>query len=209
LAQNEIQDSPQHDFRATELDPGLLSASFRVQTNWHVITGAPSCGKTTLIDQLAEKGFRTVAEVARQYLEREVAKGRTIAEIRADMATLEQELIALQRRTEEDLPALEVVFLDRGVPDILAFFRLAGVDPNEFLGECFHHRYASVFILDPLPFELDGMRMEHDAVIADYLAEWHARDYGALGYDVVRVPMLPPRERLAFVLERLSQRGPI
>ena len=62
-------DNPQHDFRTTELDPDLLSTPFRVQTNWHVITGAPCCGKTTLIDQLADKGFQTVPETARQYIE--------------------------------------------------------------------------------------------------------------------------------------------
>ena len=32
-------DTPKHDFRNTELDPDLLSTPFRVQTNWHVITG--------------------------------------------------------------------------------------------------------------------------------------------------------------------------
>jgi predicted ATPase len=209
LAHSKIQDTPQHDFRAAELDPDLLSTPFGVQTNWHVITGAPSCGKTTLIDPLAGKGFRTVAEIARQYLEREVAKERTIAEIRTNMAALERDLMDLQPRTEDGLRALDVVFLDRGLPDCLAFFRLAGLNPNEYLAECFHRRYASVFILDPLPFQLDGTSMEHDAVIADFLAEWHARDYNALGYSIVRVPVLSPQERLAFVLERLSEQGRI
>jgi predicted ATPase len=63
--------TPQHNSRTTELDPDLLSTPFRVQTNWHVITGAPSSGKTTLIDQLAAKGFRTVPEGARLYIERD------------------------------------------------------------------------------------------------------------------------------------------
>jgi predicted ATPase len=34
-----------------------------------------------------------------------------------------------------------------------------------------------------------------------------SRDYSALGYNIVRVPVLPPEERLAFVLERLSEQG--
>jgi putative protein kinase ArgK-like GTPase of G3E family len=67
----DMLDSPQHDSRATELDPDLLSTPFKVQTKWHVITGAPCSGKTTLIDQLADKGFRTVTETARQYFERD------------------------------------------------------------------------------------------------------------------------------------------
>ena len=78
--------SSQHDFRATELDPDLLSTPFRVQTNWHVITGASCSGKTTLIDQLAGKGFQTFPEVARQYFAREIAKGRTMDEIREEQA---------------------------------------------------------------------------------------------------------------------------
>jgi predicted ATPase len=117
-----MPDSSQHDFRATELDPDIFSSAFGVQTNWHVITGAPCSGKTTLIDHLA------------------------------------------------------------------------------------NHRYASVFILDLLPFQENGARDE-DAAKAVYLDEWLARDYSALGYRVVRVPVLSPQERLAFVLERLSEQG--
>jgi predicted ATPase len=202
-----MADRPQHSFTTTELDPDLLCAPFRVQTNWHVITGAPSCGKTTLIDQLASMGFQTVPEIARQYIEGEVAKGRTVKEIRANAVDLERDLMDLQRRTESELRASDVVFLDRGLPDYLAFYRLAGVNPNEHLAECFHYRYASIFVLDQLPFQQDGTRMKEDADIADYLDEWHARDYRALGYRVVRVPVMSPEERLAFVLERLSERG--
>ena len=196
--------SSQHDFRTTELDPALLSTPFRVQTNWHVITGAASCGKTTLIDLLADKGFQTVPETARLYIEGEMAKGRTMHEIRENGAAFQRLLIDMQLGIEGGLRAMDVLFLDRGVPDYLAYCRVFGPNPNEFLAECFRHRYASVFMLDPLPFEEDGARDE-DAPLAGYLGEWHARDYSALGYSVVRVPVLSPQERLAFVLERLSE----
>ena len=188
-----------------ELDLDLLATPLAVQTRWYVITGAPSCGKTTLVDQLAGRGYRTVPEIARQYLEGEVARGRAIAEIRADMDFCTRQVLDMQRRIEDALPAGELLFVDRGLPDCLAFFRLAGVDPNDHLAACLRHRYAGVFLLDPLPFERDGTRMENDAVIAPYLEAWHARDYLALGYDVVRVPVLPPPERLAYVLGRLAE----
>ena len=190
----------------TELDPDLLSTPFRVQTNWHVITGAPCCGKTTLIDQLADKGFQTVPEVARQYVERELSRGRTLEEIFDNMAALEPVLADTQMRIEHGLRATDIVFLDRALPDCLYFYRIYGLDPNELLAECFHHRYASVFILDLLPLQLDGARLEDEAytVLFD---EWLVRDYTALGYRVVRVPVLPPEERLAFVLESLSELG--
>jgi len=200
-------ESPQHDFINTELDPNLLSTLFRVQTNWHVITGAPCSGKTTIIDQLVDKGFQTVPESGREYFEMEMAKGRTIEEIRENEAD-ERGMKNFQLRIERSLPTIDTIFLDRALPDSLAYYRISGLDPNEFLAECFRHCYASVFILDCLPFEKNGIRTEDD-IRAGLIDEWLVSDYSALGYQVVRVPVLPPQERLAFVLKRLTEQGAI
>jgi predicted ATPase len=199
-------DNPQRDFITTELDPDLLATPFGIQTNWHVITGAPCSGKTTLIDQLADRGFRTVPETARLYFEREMAGGRSVDEVRKNARTVERGLIDMQLRFEREIRAIEVVFLDRGLPDSLTFCRIAGLNPNEILSECFRHRYASVFVLDRIPIQQDGIRIEDDA-IAGLLDEWLARDYGALGYRVMRVPVLSPKERLEFVLASFSEHG--
>jgi predicted ATPase len=193
------------DFRNTELDPDLLSTPFGVQTNWHVITGASCSGKTTLIDQLAEEGFWTVPEVSRQYFEGELAKGRTIEEIREDRDTLFCQLYDMMVRSESRLRAIDVIFLDRALPDTLAHARFGGRNPNEILPDCFQHRYASVFLLDRLPYQRDGVRAADDETAA-YFESWTLRDYRALGYDVVRVPVMSPEERLAFVLESLCER---
>lgn len=198
--------SPQNDYRFTELDPDLLSIPFRVQTNWHVITGTVSSGKTTLIDQLADRGFQTVPEAGRQYIEREIAKGRKIDEIRENSATLARILKDIMLRNEHGLRLNDAVFLDRAFPDTLAFYRAYGLNPNEILADCFHYRYASVFLLDRFPVKQDGVRTEDD-VTADLIDEWLARDYSALGYVVVKVPVLSIQERLAFILERLSEQG--
>ena len=197
--------SPQHAFGATDLDPELLSTPFKIQTNWHVITGGACCGKTTLIDLLADHGYQTVAEVARQHIDREMAKGRTLEEIFGSKAD-QRAIKAWQRQIEHGLRATNVIFLDRAMPDCLYFWRLHGLDPNEMLAECFHHHYASVFILDPLPLELDGARIEDEAFTVRF-DEALVADYGALGYCVVRVPVLSPQQRVEFVLQTLSDRG--
>jgi len=198
--------SSHNDFWAAELDLDLLSISSRVQTNWHVITGASCSGKSTLIDQLANQGFRTIPEVGRQYIEKELANGRTIDEIREDRSNLTRQVYDMWVKLESGLGAAEVTFLDRGLPDSLSFYRFAGMNPNEILPDCFHHLYASVFMLNRFPYQRDGVRGGDDAT-ADYFESWMARDYSALGYSVVWVPVLPPEERLAFVLERLSEGG--
>lgn len=193
-------------FSTTPLDARLLAAAFAVQTRWHVITGAPSCGKSTLIDLLSEKGFCTAPEIARVYMEAEIERGRTIEEIRANVIDLQRELFKLQMEAEGRMPAKDVIFLDVAVPGSMAWYRLFGLDPNEILPACFQHRYASVFMLDPLPIRLDGLRFDDEAITI-FLDDWQMRDYRALGYEVARVPVLPPEERLAWVLEKLSVRG--
>jgi len=193
-------------FISTELDPDLLSTPFAVETNWHVITGAPSCGKTTLIDLLAAEGYRTVPECARQFMEQEIAAGRTIEEIHCDSAALQRTILDLQLGIERGLPATELLFLDGAVPGSLAWYRAFGINPNGILPHCFHHRYASVFILDQLPQRQDGLRFE-DKKMPGFLDAWFDLDYRALGYDPVRVPVLQPGERLEFVLRRLSTQG--
>jgi predicted ATPase len=199
-------DSPLHDHRFTQLDPDFLSTPFRVQTNWHVITGAVSSGKSTLIDRLANEGFQTVPETGRLYVEGEMAKGRTIDEIREGMAAMQVAITDMQLEIERGLRAEDVLFLDGALPGSLAWYRAFGLNPNRILPECFHHRYASVFILEPLPFERNGAR-DGDADIVGHLDEWLARDYRALGYEVMRVPVIPVQERLALVLDGLSERG--
>jgi predicted ATPase len=98
-----------------------------------VITGAPCCGKTTLIDQLANQGVQTVPETAHLYIEREMAKGRTINEIFANRAALQRGIEDMQLSIEGGLQAIDVAFLDRAFPDCLAFHRVAGLNPNEIL----------------------------------------------------------------------------
>jgi len=201
-----MADNSQNKFIDTALDPELLSMPFKVQTNWHVITGAPCSGKSTLIDQLAEKGFQTFPEVARQYFAREFAKGRTIDEIRADPAKFTCQILDLWLELQHELEPSEVIFHDRGLPDGFAFYRFAGMNPNDMLPDCFRYRYASVFLLDRLPYQLDDVRVGDDETAA-YYESWTLRDFGDLGYKVIRVPVLPPEERLAFILDTLTEQG--
>lgn len=200
-----MPDHEEHNHRDTELDPKLLNTPYKVHTNWHIITGAPSCGKTTLINLLAQQGYQVVPEGARIYLEQEVAKGRSMDDIRSNEHDLQRCIMEMHAEIERGLAADAFMFLDRAVPDCLPWHRIFGVDPNSMLLECFKRRYASVFILDQLPVELDGYRYE--GASGDYFDMWHTRDYAALGYTLVRVPVVPPEDRVAFVLNSLLQRG--
>ena len=192
-------------YAAIQLDPAVLSTPFRAQTNWHVIAGAQCAGKTTLVDRLAGRGFRTLPEGARLFLEQEMEKGRSAKELRASMAILQRGIVETQVSLERELRDDDVVFLDRGVPECMAWWRAYGLDPNQVLGECFHHRYATVFYLDRLPPRGDELRPADDALAA-FVDEWTRRDYLSLNYELVPVPVLPIDERVDYVLAQLAGR---
>jgi len=114
-------DRAQPGFRTTELDPDLLSTPFTCQTNWHVITGAPCCGKTTLINRLAGMGFQTLPEIGRAYIEREMAKGRTIDEIREDEVTFCHRINDMTLERERDCERRNSSFSTGAFPIASAF----------------------------------------------------------------------------------------
>lgn len=192
-------------FLETTLDPELLLKTFKVRTNWHVITGAPSSGKTTLINLMKERGFKTSPEQARQYIEMKVSKGQSIEELQADKHAFERAIMFFTMASERELNPKEDLFLDRGLPDCLPYCRVVGLNPNEHLADCFQFHYASIFVLDRLPFQHDGVRYEDDT-IADFLHTWTLKDYQSLGYNPIQVPILPPEGRIAFILEKLAEK---
>jgi predicted ATPase len=191
------------NFITTELDPAVLLTLFHFHTSWHVLTGAACTGKTTLINLLARRGFKILPEVARQFFEEERARGRSVEQIHSNYQGMQRSIAALQLRYELGLDPESIVFLDRAFPDSLAFFRVFGMDPDEILPDCFLHRYAGVFLLERLPFLRNQALGPEDNASSDFLNEWLERDYTSLGYQVVKVPVLPPEERLAFILDRL------
>ena len=50
---------------------------------WYVLTGGPCSGKTTLIDELKQRGYSVFPEPARIVIASELAQGKTIQDILA------------------------------------------------------------------------------------------------------------------------------
>jgi hypothetical protein len=75
-----------------------------------------------------------------------------------------------------------VAFLDGAVPSSLAWYRAFGLNPNAILPDRFHHRYASVFVLYPLPFQTGEERVAEVAAIADDLHQMLGAAQRSLAY---------------------------
>lgn len=172
---------------------------------WCVLTGAPCSGKSAVIQALAERGFPVLHEVARAYIDRELALGRTLRQIKADTLAFERHILLEKLRLENDLPPHQLTFLDRAVPDSIVYFRLEGLDPAEPLLLSRQRRYARIFLFQRLSFEKDRVRSENHAVAAR-LESMLAGTYAQLGYGVIHVPVMSIAERTEYVLRHASGR---
>ena len=170
--------------------------------NWYVITGAPSSGKTSVICELERLGYRVVHEVARAFIDEELKKGKTIEQIKADELAFERHILYKKIKIEESLPKKEIIFLDRAVPDSIAYFKSAGLNPNEPVKKSKLVRYKKIFLFERLEFEKDRVRSENQLKAAEIelLLE---KAYQILDYDIVYVPVLSIQKRTDFILQHL------
>jgi predicted ATPase len=167
-----------------------------------VITGAPCSGKTAVIKMLEQQGYKVVHEVARAYIDNELMRGKTLAQIKADEWAFERHILMEKVRIESTLKKDEVIFFDRGVPDSIAYYRLNGLDATEPFQKSGEVRYQNVFLFERLRFLRDPVRSE-DEKTARRLNRLIEESYQSQGYDIIYVPVLSVEERTEFVLERL------
>lgn len=168
-------------------------------TCWHVVTGAPCSGKTAAIEALSRQGHRVVPESARAYIDRLLAQGRTLAQIKADPLNFERSILLEKVHLESALPRDQLIFMDRAIPDSVAYYRFEGLDPAEPLTHSRTVRYRSIFLLERFLFESDGVRSENEESAA-HLEYLIADSYAALGYAIVRVPIMSIAQRTDFIL---------
>ncbi len=100
----------------------------------------------------------------------------------------------------------EVVFLDRGIPDILAYMHYIGDSyPSFFDQACKESQYQKVFILPPWEeiYESDEARYENfeqAQLIYQHLNE----TYKNYGYELTEVPKGTLEERIDFIFSELK-----
>ena len=86
-------------------------------------------------------------EVARAYIDDEIKKGKNIDQIKADIQAFEQHILDEKLKIEASLPKDSTIFLDRGVPDSIAYFRFEGLNPGDPIKAGTLTRYKKVFFL--------------------------------------------------------------
>ena len=174
------------------------------RNHWYVITGGPSTGKTTLLAELARRGYRTVQEAARTVIDDALARGITPQELRRDEKRFQEDVAAMKATTEASLDPQMVTFFDRGMHDTLAYMRYYSFDISESIEQLMNARCRAVFLLDPLPqYESDYARTEDEQFIAAIQQLLHDA-YAEYDMTPIHIPAVSVDERINLILDHLK-----
>ncbi len=179
-----------------------VAKAHRCSSRWSVITGAPCSGKTAVIRMLEQRGYQVVHEVARAYIEKELMKGKTLSEIKANEWVFERHILMEKLKIEAELAPDEIIFFDRALPDSIAYYKLNGLNPAEPYQKSREAHYQNVFLFERLSFLTDPVRSENEKT-ARRLGQLIEESYRSLGYDIIHVPVLGVEERVEFILKHL------
>lgn len=172
-----------------------------------VIIGGPGTGKTTIIDGLTTKGYCCYPEISREVTME--AKKQGIEQLFLEKPLLFSELLLEGRKKQFDNAQQEpheIVFLDRGIPDVLAYMHYIGDSYPAFFDQaCRDNIYSRIFILPPWEeiYESDEARYENfeqATLIYNHLVE----TYQKYGYNLIEVPKGTVDERINYILETLN-----
>ena len=173
-----------------------------------VIIGGPGTGKTSIIEKLIANGHCCYPEISRQVtLE---AQKQGIEQLFLKNPLLFSELLLEGRKKQFEGACNEpheVVFLDRGIPDVLAYMHYIGDSyPSFFDAACREHIYTRIFILPPWEeiYVSDRERYENfeqAKLIYNHLTE----TYQNYGYELIEVPKDSVDNRILFILDKISK----
>jgi predicted ATPase len=172
-----------------------------------VITGGAGAGKTTLIEALAGRGICTMPEAGRAIIQDQVAIGGDALPWSDRRAFAELMLCWEMRSHRAALTLSGPVIFDRGVPDVLGYFRLCDLPIPAHLetaAQVFRY-HQRVFIAPPWR-EIFAPDVERKQSFEEAQATYEVmrETYSALRYTLVQLPPGSVEERVRFMLAEIS-----
>ena len=180
-----------------------------------VITGGPSVGKTSLVENLKSLGYICFPEVIREFTIKET-ENKTDEHLKSnpivfadDSLLFNQKLIAGRTKQYQESQQLnaDYIFFDRGLPDVLAYMDFFDQTYDAtFIKACEDMSYDLVFILPPWEtiFAIDGERYESYEELVQ-LNKFLTERYTHFGNIPIVVPKETVEKRVQFILNKLAE----
>lgn len=171
-----------------------------------IISGCSSGGKSTLLAQLAARGYATVEEPGRRIVRDELANGGSALPW-SDAAAFARRAMAMATADRDGAAGLDGwVFFDRGLIDAAATLQHLTGEPVVAPLAAAHRYYQRAFLAPPWPeiYVTDcERRHDFDKAVAEYSRLLDV--YPSLGYEVVVLPKVTVADRADFVLTVLGE----
>ncbi len=179
-----------------------------------VITGGPSTGKTSIINNLEEQGYFCFPEFIRSITKEAKQNDDSIEMVSNPIVSVSDpynfNIQLLNGRIDQYKSTLadnlDIVFYDRGIPDVLAYMVFFNQTyDNTFIKACTDHVYEQIFLLPPWKqiYTSDSERYEsfdQAQEIYHHLLEI----YTNFGYNCIEVPLGTVAERSNFILDTID-----
>ena len=110
------------------------------------------------------------------------------------------EILNMQIAQENKISYIGLIFINRVIPDALAYYRFLNLPEYIKLLEALHNAcYKKIFILDCLSWAMDYDRTDDEAA-QKYIHVLISEVHESLTFPVIYVLVLPPEGRLDFIL---------
>lgn len=176
-----------------------MNTQKQILTNWIVISGAPSSGKTSVIIALEKDGFKVVHDIARLVLQENLKSNSNL--------TAEEIQYQIHTKTKAIVKSCnpeELILFDYGLPDNIVFQKFSGSNLIESHILASEFQYRMVFILESVGFKKDGIR-DKDESNRDQLHRQIWDSYIKYGYTPVLVPKSSISDRVDFIQKSLRE----
>lgn len=177
-------------------------------TKKYVITGGPCTGKSTLIKALSKKNYTTIPEVASLLIDEALIKHlEHPAKNRSDFQNK-----IIDKQLELESHTKSIVFLDRGLPDGMVYYKLDKIEiPEKLTCEAKNNQYSAIFILDFIKNENGEIFYEKTTSRTEILETAQKlqlllhETYNELGYLLISVPSMSVQSRAEFILNKIKE----
>lgn len=172
-----------------------------------VVTGGPGSGKSSLIDAMTRRGFRTMPEAGRAIIQDQVRIGGPALPW-ADRAVFAELMLGWELRSYHEALASDApVLMDRGIPDVVGYLTLCGLPvPAHIEAAAKIYPYNKRVFLAPYwdaIFAHDAERKQ-DRKEAEATGRIMAETYTRLGYQIVELPLVGIEQRADFMANSLQ-----
>ena len=171
-----------------------------------VISGAPGTGKTSIIKELSNRGYKCHSEISREIIAHQLATGGAITPWQ-DLNKF-SELVIDERLIQFKSAIDDVEFYDRGIIDSLAYLLKDKVPiTNKWKSIANNYKYFRTVFITP-PWEeiyIKDKERKEDFKNATEIHNCMIEAYNLFSYKVCIIPKMSVDERIEFIINHIEQ----